>query len=472
MTTDDCIKLSNKIFLKTKNITSPLLRNYIENFSEEIIKIVDNNSRTKTVNLNIIDLLRIIKRNLEEILNSISTKRNSTTKLDYDLVFIILFENHYKQFKVLRRELDNNNISYCCLFTKEGEYHKHSKEINTFYLYDYCTIKNLIGSCCKLIKSNTKLACTKFFKKSLNFSSKENSQVKSHLIKLNSKFLLNLYKSESCLKNLKSHLNRKAIFFKAEGYEVRNLINLFNNMGIETMSIQHGSIGKHHKFSNLNVNKYLVWSDKFGQRLIESNFKSNYIPVGCPAYDSYFNIDRQSDYEKKTDLLFLPNPGVSETPESEVEYALKMCCDYATRFNKFRLFIKAHPGGDQKILEDYVDKLDTKNIVVLDKQSKIEYHKYLFVFTMNSTVGLDCAVHKVPIIIVLSHIKYLFVHDYIRGGIGELATSMNDMIEKTNKIINNYKKYQSRCIKYVDEYLCCRGYSVNTIISLLASDDK
>lgn len=148
-----------------------------------------------------------------------------------------------------------------------------------------------------------------------------------------------------------------------------------------------------------------------------------------------------------------------------------MCCDYVTRFIKFRLYIKAHPGGDNKMIEDYVDKINAENIVVLNPQSKIKYEQYLFVFTMNSTVGLDCAIHKVPIVIVLSHIKYLMVHDYIRSGIAELATSMDDMVEKTNKIINNYKKYQKRCTNFVNEYLCCRGSSVNTIISLLASDD-
>ena len=154
MTTDDAIEFSNKIFNEAKNIRSQQLRNYIENFSEEIINIVNKNSNTKNENLNIINVFRIIKRNFNEILCSISNKCNSSTKLDYDLIFIILFENHFKQFKALKSELDNNNLTYCCLFVKEVEYLRHNNGINTFYLYDYCSIKNLLTSVCKLMKLN------------------------------------------------------------------------------------------------------------------------------------------------------------------------------------------------------------------------------------------------------------------------------------------------------------------------------
>ena len=138
----------------------------------------------------------------------------------------------------------------------------------------------------KLLNFFKSILIISIFKKSLindlHFLKKKKvERISFQILFLNSKFLFNALNNQSCIKNLITHKTKQAIFFKAEGFEIKNLILSLKGK-IKTIAIQHGFVAESSKFSNLIVDEYWVWSKFFKDILQKQNNNLKIIISGNP----------------------------------------------------------------------------------------------------------------------------------------------------------------------------------------------
>jgi hypothetical protein len=410
----------------------------------------------------------VIVRSIKEIIYSFKFKRSSyKTKLN-DLVFFIEYENHYKQYLGLKSLLDNQSADHVVIFMNVKMWLKYKESINSsFYIGELYTNIDLMKSILKLFYVNTKLILNT---KILNISPDNRSSIKLELLFFNSKFLLENYKISYAVNKVVKSKVKRAVFFKAEGFKIRNIIDKCSKNNIDTVAIQHGLIVENIKFNKLNINKYFVWSDVFAIKLNACNASCKTVSLGCPDYDKHILLRVKPELIKQEDttrLLFLPNSGKSQTPESEITLALKTCLKYIDNNKDFELIIKPHPGGDSEFIKALVKSFDISNVIILEKEHKLDYHAYDIVVTMNSTVGIEAAIFRKPLIVILSSKEMMMINDYLNYKIAEFVTSDIEMNEAVVKIKTDYKMYQERCDIFINEYLTNLGTAAKKIVQNL-----
>ena len=414
----------------------------------------------------------ILNRSIKEVFYSFNLKKNNLKVNLNDLVFFIEYENHFKQFLGLKHQLDEQSADYKVIFLNIEIYLKYKKNVNSsHYIGEFFTNSSSIKSVVKLIYINSKIF---FNSKTRNISNKNIKKVKLELLFFNSKFLLQNFKISYALNKILSTKIKRAIFFKAEGFKIRNIIDVCSKKGINTLAIQHGLIVENIKFNSLNIKEYIVWSDIFANKLNVCNASCKTVSLGCPDYDKHIKSRFENQLSNKdniTKLLFLPNSGKSQTPESEIIFSLKTCLKYVSKNSDFQLVIKPHPGGDLQLIKNVVESFDICDVIVLEKEHKLNYNIYDIVVTMNSTVGIEAAIFRKPLIVILSSLKMMMINDYMNYKIAEFVTSDNEMIGAVTKIKDNYKVYQKRCDIFINNYLTNLGTSAKQIVRKLLVND-
>ena len=448
---------------------------YLDLIRTELIEVIyqlessDNLTGYKINSLNAFKKTKfILIRIIKEIFYSFDLKRNKLKIKSNELVFFVEYINHYKQYLGLKNQLDEQSADHKVIFLNKEMYLKYKINIKcSYYIGEFYTNICLMKSIIKLFNVNTKVI---FDSKIRNISTENINKIKLELLFFNSKFLLENLKISYALNKILSTKIKRAIFFKAEGFKIKNIIDVCSKNHINTVAIQHGLIVKNIKYHKLNINRYFVWSDVFANMLNACNAKCNTSSLGCPDYDKHINSRFETQLTNKdniTKLLFLPNSGKSQTPESEILLALKICLKYVSKNSDFQLVIKPHPGGDSELIKNVVECFSISNAIILEKEHKLNYHSYDMVITMNSTVGIEAAIFRKPLIVILSSLKMMMIDDYLNYKIAEFVTSDNEMLEAVAKIKDNYKIYQERCDTFTKDYLTNLGTSAKQIVKNL-----
>ncbi len=371
---------------------------------------------------------------------------------------------------MIEDKLIEAGIEYCLIFLNRELYNKNIHKKNIYLIEDFYSNYDKLLNFFKSILINISI-----FKKSLindlHFLKKKKvERISFQILFLNSKFLFNALNNQSCIKNLITHKTKQAIFFKAEGFEIKNLILSLKKEKIKTIAIQHGFVAESSKFCNLIVDEYWVWSKFFKDILQKQNNNLKIIISGNPSYDNLFKISKENKTDDNLNLIFLPNSGKSETTLENVKFSIEMCTKFFANQSKYTLYIKPHPGGDNDLVKDIIGNANSDNVKFLEKNKKINLRNYKIILTMNSTVGLESSIFKKPLIILLSSKESLIVDEYIKENIALLATDENQLKTAFTKVINEYKSFENSCNNFKNKYLSFQGNSSNRIISLITSN--
>ena len=459
-------------------IKSPRMYGYLNLMRTELIEIIFQlESLNNLTGYKINSLSRykktkyIVIRTCKEFFFSFNLKRRKFNIKLNELVFFVEFDNHYKQYLGLKIILDQQCVDHTVIFLDKKVFLRYEKSVkNSYYIGRLFSNIGLVKSLLKLISVNFKII---FDKNIRNISPKNSNTIKLELLFYNSKHLLENYNISYALNKVINTKIKRAIFFKAEGFKIRNIIDVFFKNDINTIAIQHGLIVENIKFNNLNINKYYVWSDVFADKLNACNATCDTVSLGCPDYDKHAKhlfTDELSHEDNITRFLFLPNSGKSQTPESEISLALNTCLKFISRNNNCQLIVKPHPGGDSKFIKAIIKGYISPNIKILDKEHVLNYQMYDIVVTMNSTVGIEAAIFRKPLIVILSSKEIMMFDDYFKYNIAEFVTSDNEMKEAVTKIKDNYNIYQKRCDIFINDYLTNLGTSAKQIVKNLLAD--
>ena len=449
--------------------------NYLRSIKPEIVEVIFqliSKNKLSGFKINNLSPFRKIRqalfRSIRELFRGIMKSEGNSTKLDVELLFIIESENHFKQYAALYDHLSISNHKHVVLFLNTEVYSKHKEDVEEAILLNSLYNRgDYIRSFCRLWGTNVRILSERVWNRMTNW---RGWQLKVELIYLNSKILTEKYLLESSALRLINHHLKVAVFCKAEGYKIRSLIEIFNNNNIHTVAIQHGFIKKDIKYNKLKINEYLVWSKLFGRELDYSEAECCTVPLGCPSYDKHFqirSIEKKIGSVKK--LIFLPNSGKSQTPVDEIVFALNICLRYVKEHSDYELTIKPHPGGDLGLIQKLIVENELPQIKLLDKYDLIDFNKYDIIVTMNSTIGIESAIFRKPIIVMLSSLEMLMVDDYINYGIGEFVTSYAGMSRAVDKILSNYEEYQEHCERFIEDYLANPGTAGRATVDYISN---
>lgn len=465
--------------LQSEYINNSILNRYFSSIRTELIEIVyqlTKTSDTCSYRVNRLGRFKKIKyllhRNFKEFFCILSSKKiKSKIIKPCKLIFFIEHETHYNQYSGLKRELEKQSVNYNTVFLNKSVYLKYKKLAhNPYYIGDFYTRINSLKSIVTSLYINVKLV---FDSKIKNIGLEYTTKIKLELLIYNSRHLMENCKIHHALKSLLTKETKRAVFFKAEGYKTKNIVYSCSEIKIDTIAIQHGLITKNIKYNELTINTYFVWSDIFVNTLNDCNATCDKVPLGCPDYDKYkeAKLKKQIVNRGRTKkLIFLPNSGKSQTPESEVIFSLKTCLNFVSKNSDFQLIIKPHPDGENLLIKKIVEIFDVNNIIILNKEHNIQYNKYDIVVTMNSTIGIEAAIFRKPLIVILSSIEMMMVDDYLKYQIAEFVSSDHEMLAAVKKIQGDYNSYQKKCDEFISDYLNNFGTAAQKIVRNLAID--
>lgn len=461
--------------VQRKHKGSGIYSDYLKTFKPEIVEIISqliSENDLAGFKVNKLSHRKKIRDSVIRPFSAFFFKRphfyNSIPLPSFNLIFVLEYESHYRQYVPLSQELNRRGFQYLVVFINEELFNRHKHDVEHKYvLIENPSKAELLKNTLKYLKISLHLLLDHEL---LKLAPRNKKALLTELHYLNSKCLLNKFLLENTFNKVITDKNKIAVFFKSEGYKIRSLLDVCNLHGIETIAVQHGLIKKNIKYSDLPVKTYFVWSELFAKELEHSGANCKTLPVGSPYYDDHFTKYAQGKHDEisgKRRVLFLPNSGKSQTPESEIVFALGMCLKFVSENSMYSLTIKPHPGGDVSLMRDILKEYTGNSIVQLSTQDQIEFQNYYFIITMNSTIGIEAAIYRRPLLILLTSQKMLMVQDYISNGIAEFADSYENMITSIERIEGNYPYYQNNCDRFVNLYLANPGNSSSIISSII-----
>jgi len=414
--------MDNKVWFWYEFLKEKLLRLECKNASHwavkanlpEIVEIVNQFDNTSFNNLSFYRIDRnrtffnLLFEYFKSLLDNTSFKMNGRLYSNLNLpktIFVLEHQNHLNQLypiieQLKQRKCDFSVYSINNLKLKDGEFFEP--------LFFKKRIRFGIANVTQKISINFLLLFKLFNLNNIGLNSKIRAIL--HILTLVNKrysfasFTYNISKNNSVFREC------RFVYFKSEGYQIRSLVRAF---GSKNFAVQHGYISRNIKYTDLPINHYLVWSDYFAKVLKSSHANTTYSATGSPQYDllleSKVNNGNLIFNPKSIKIIFLPNSGYSQTPMSELQFAIDCFIDLTRKLN-IKTFVKPHPGGDEDFL---LKKISSENIGYITKTTKLNLGEYDVIVTMNSTIGLEAALHGIPIIILLSNPQMLMVDCYI-----------------------------------------------------------
>jgi len=456
---------------------SGVIKNYARNFKVELVEIIMQinsglplsgykiqSSISKSAKRWII-FKRIFKPLFQKplkIVNKIETKS--------ELIFIVEHVGHYKQLKPIANLLKSRATKFQVIFIQLELFHKYKNEFENVSLLS--TEINIL-SWLHTIQLITLIWFNKSFYTLVNH--KKKSELKLEVTLLNAKLLNTINTQKNNLAKILDKIpNANVVFFKAEGCRTKSLINLCNIKERKSYAIQHGLIRKELKYTDLFVGVYITWSDYFTECLLDSKAKCKTIALGCSNYDLYFKQRDEKDTLPPSlnlgKILFLPNSGNSQTPQSEIEFATNLCVEFFKNNRNLTLTIKPHPGDKSSLIKDIVKKHKFENKVkILPNDSSIPYSECDIIITMNSTTGIESSIFRKPIIIILSDPKYIMVEEYLTYGIAKWANSLSILESTIVDIYKNYDKSKENSDFFIKKMIKNPGTAAQEICNYLTA---
>lgn len=385
---------------------------------------------------------------------------------DVRLIFVVEFNSHLNQLRPLITILKKRNISYAVFFLSKDLYENKGAEFgHAFIIRANGNLKIRL----QYIFLNFRAVCSLLYR----FGKTVNQGIFLRALAfLNAKRLyiwLALRREFSAwLDQMPVHA--PVVFFKAEGSLTRGLMQICRQNNRRIFAVQHGWISKEIKYHALLPDAYLVWSAFFADTLNASGAGCPAKICGCPAYDQVFEVAAQqrSQSAEPLTLLFLPNSGLSQTPFSEVNWAIECCLLYLQQHPTTRLIVKPHPGDHTRRIEAIIrNNTQPDQIECLENNAPIPYDACHIVVTMNSTVGLEAAIYQKPLVILLSEEKYLLTPEYLQTGYARWVQDQEELEKTILDMRMHYPRYQEKCRQFVNTQLAFPGKAAEKIVESL-----
>ncbi len=267
---------------------------------------------------------------------------------------------------------------------------------------------------------------------------------------------------------------KKIILFKAEGFQARTILDTANGYsGVQTIAVQHGLIDSSVQFSNLWVDRYLVWSEFFKERLQQANAGCQVEIAGNPVYDKLFSeVDlkpRNKNEVEKLRLLLLPNSGNSHTGLDQIHLLIDVCMAAMKKNEALELVVKPHPGDVNSNVARYLaaNFKEYPRCHLLSRTTNIDFAACDVVVLNNSASGMEAAIWEKPIIIVATAPNKIMVPQYLDAGIAKYAGDTASFENQLNSIREGYNGFRERCRAFCDEQLAYQGVSAKRIVHLI-----
>ena len=460
--------------------TAPsFLRRYARCFKVEMVEIIAQLAADYPLagyklqpNLTSWQKWRVILKQFGKGLSSCSNLKSIKVSKEARLVFMVEYPSHYKQLLPISEQLKRQSVAFQVVFLRHELYLRHHTEFeNPCLILPKATWIATLNALIFNIRLQTNQAFNQLV------ASKSRRRFRLEVLYLNSKSLGPVLAQQRVLARLlKAAPNVPVVFFKSEGFRIKRLIMVCQEMGRKVIAIQHGFIKKELKYTDLPTDVYLTWSDHFSCKLAESRAGCSTQSIGCPNYDAFFQqrpVIASSPDPQHLRLLLLPNSGSSQTPRSEVAFALGICLDYVRNRPHVSLTIKPHPGDQSSMLADMVAAADLNDQVdMLSNQAPIPYADCDIVVTMNSTTGIEAAIYGKPMIILLSEPTLMLVEEYVHAGIGRWAGTLDTFDAAVQEILADYPLFQQRAIAFTQKFLTAPGQAAEGVVKYCLSQQQ
>ncbi len=375
-----------------------------------------------------------------------------------ELVFVIITENHLKHFRPVAALLSKKKHSFSVVYTSDPLFQKYQGEWPGISFSADAFVSRWGYFKSILLQAN--LFCR-------NISSA--SAKKSNIIRFaKPAFLLH----QTMLRLLKNSCG-KVVLFKAESYQANAVLLACKKWNLPSFAIQHGLIGDTAQVSNLLVDKYLVWSELFKQRLERRQAGCAVDITGNAAYDTVFQQVRQSSTSilpaHPIRILVLPSPGFSHTPPQEVYLLIDMAIGFARQNPEALLSIKPHPADHGELAKTYAlpHLYACPNIIFLDRMASIPFADCHLIAINNSGAGMEACIWARPMIVVASNWETVMVKQYVEEGVAEFADSPENFNLAVSKIQADYSAYQEKCRAFTQNQLAYHGHAAEKIVEVL-----
>ncbi len=375
-----------------------------------------------------------------------------------EFLFVIITENHVKHFRPVAQELSRQNHSFSILYTNHALLEKYGAEWpgNSFSIQLWLTQ----GQYFRAVLFQIALLCTHLF---------SSSAKKSVIIR----FAKPAYLIHQTMLRLLSDASRKIVLFKAEAYQANAVLLACKQLKTPSFAIQHGLIGNTDQISNLSVDKYLVWSHFFKERLERWQAGCEIQVTGNAAYDAVFQGVEQHDAETLPpdpfSILVLPNAGASHTPLPHVHRLLDAVLHFAQSYPSVLITIKPHPadhsGNVQKHLAPVLATYP--NIRLMNRFDPIPFENHHLVAINNSGAGMEACIWGRPLVVFSPKWEDVDVKQYMEHGVAEFSDTADAFMDRVLKIKTHYTSYQDKCRAFTREQLAFHGHAAEKIVEVL-----
>ena len=373
-----------------------------------------------------------------------------------EIVFVIITENHLKHFRPVAALLSAKKHSFSIIYTSDSLFQKYQGEWPgiSFSADAYVSRWHYF----KASLFQTRLLCWNLFSASAK---------KSCIIR----FAKPAYLLQQTMLRLQAP--RKVVLFKAESYQANAVLLACSARHIPSFAIQHGLIGDTNQVAHLLVDKYLVWSELFKQRLERWQAGCAVEITGNAAYDTVFQQVQESSAKVLTAqsirILVLPSPGFSHTPLQEVYLLLDMAIGFAHQNPEALISIKPHPADLGELAKAYISPYmqDCPNINLLDRMAPIPFADNHLIAINNSGAGMEACIWGRPMIVVATTWESVMVKQYVEEGVAEFADSFDGFTQAAAKIRADYSSYQEKCRVFTQHQLAHHGHAAEKIVELL-----
>lgn len=375
-----------------------------------------------------------------------------------EFLFVIITENHLKHFRPVAALLSEKKHSFSIVYTSDALFQKYRDEWPGIsfsadaFVSRWGYFKSLL------------FQASLFFRNIFSSSAR-----KSNIIR----FAKPAFLLQQTMLHLLKKSPGKVVLFKAESYQANAVLLASKKLNLPSFAIQHGLIGDTDQVSNLLVDKYLVWSELFKQRLERWQAGCAVTITGNAAYDAVFQQVKQSSSTilpaKEIKILVLPSAGFSHTPLQEVYLLLDMAIGFARQNPEAQITIKPHPADHGELAKAYIlpHVQDCPNIVLLDRMAAIPFADCHLIAINSSGTGMEACIWARPVIVVASNWETVMVKQYVEEGVAEFADSPENFNLAASKIQANYSAYQEKCQAFTQSQLAHHGHAAEKIVEVL-----
>ncbi len=375
-----------------------------------------------------------------------------------EFLFVIITENHLKHFRPVASMMAKKNHPFSVIFTNDQLFQKYRGEWPGISFSTEAFVHR--WHYCKSLWFQCRLMARHLF---------SGSAKKSCIVR----FAKPAYLLHQTMLRVLPGAAEKVVLFKAESYQANAVLLACKTLGIPSYAIQHGLIGDTAQVTGLLVDRYLIWSALFKQRLERWNAGCAVDITGNAAYDAVFQEAAHGgkgiSAGQPARLLVLPSPGFSHTPLEEVCLLLDMAVGFARQHPEALVSIKPHPADYQELAKAYTmpNMAHCPNIKLLDRRAAIPFAEHHLIAINNSGAGMEACIWRRPMIVVASNWEAVMVKQYLEEGVAEFADSLESFARAVVKIQGNYGNYQEKCRAFTEKQLAHHGHAAEKIVAVL-----